>query len=173
VGQRRGLSRESGGDVFGGGGGRGMKPPIQMRGCVSGMVESELRSVDVGPTPRPILGFHLRRSVRSADTTTCEMGVWDFHPQMLQMDTDQEVEGSPRGVSLVCSFGWPTGLFLGGSSAHPCVSTGGNQRRMDSPAEARRNPKDAGSGPWTCPQWVLPLLGEHQGRSSDSICADL
>ncbi len=88
-----GFSRDSRGDVFGGGGWRGMKPPIQMRGCVSGMVESELRSVDVGPTPRQILGFHLRRSVRSADTTACGICVWDFHPQILQMDTDWEVEG--------------------------------------------------------------------------------
>ncbi len=58
--------------------------------------------------------------------------------------------------------GWPTGLFLAGSSAHPGVSTGGTQRRTDSPAEARRNLKNARSGPWTCPQWVPPILGTSQ-----------
>jgi hypothetical protein len=162
-----GFNRDSRGDVFGGGGWRGMKPPIQMRGCVSGMVESELRSVDVGPTSRQILGFHLRRSVGSADTTTRGMGVWDFHPQILQMDTDREVERGwrkalvpIRSASRPGQFGdrhscrWSRTasqtlwIHPGTQSKRRATSTG-HRRPAPTPKDNRRNPtRRAPPTPW-------------------------
>lgn len=69
---------------------------------------SPMDSPLVGQTPSQILGFHLCRSAKSAEATVCGMGVWEFHPPILQMDTDWEVEWLPRGVSLFCfsDFGW-------------------------------------------------------------------
>lgn len=48
--------------------------------------------------------FHLRRSVKSADASVCGFGVWEFHPQISQRDTDMEVEGD-RGNPWSGSMG--------------------------------------------------------------------